>query len=88
LIAIVPAVVAVLYGNSGVGKLLVLSQVVLSLQLSFAVVPLVLFTSDKLKMGRFVNPRWLMVTAWAVTIVIVSLNVYLLGQTIYGWLGF
>jgi manganese transport protein len=64
----------------------VLSQVVLSLQLSFAVVPLVLFTSDKLKMGRFVNPGWLKVTAWIVTIVIVFLNVYLLGQAIYGWL--
>jgi manganese transport protein len=89
LIAIVPAViVAMLYGNSGVGKLLVLSQVILSLQLSFAVVPLVMFTSDKLKMGRFVNQRWLTVTAWAVTIVIVCLNVYLLGQTISGWLGF
>jgi len=87
LIAIVPAVfVASLYGSSGVGRLLVLSQVVLSLQLSFAVVPLVLFTSDKLKMGRFVNPSWLKIMAWIVTIAIVSLNVYLLGQTIYGWL--
>jgi manganese transport protein len=87
LIAIVPAaIVASLYGSNGVGKLLVLSQVVLSLQLSFAVVPLVLFTSDKLKMGRFVNPSWLKVAAWIVTIVIVSLNVYLLGQTIYEWL--
>jgi manganese transport protein len=87
LIAIVPAaLVAALYGSSGVGKLLVLSQVVLSLQLSFAVVPLVLFTSDKLKMGRFVNPSWLKVMAWIVTMVIVSLNVYLLGQMIYGWI--
>jgi len=64
----------------------VLSQVILSLQLSFAVVPLVLFTSDKLKMGRFANPRWLVVTAWIVTVLIVSLNVYLLGQTVYAWL--
>lgn len=87
LIAIVPAAfVAALYGDSGIGRLLVLSQVVLSLQLSFAVVPLVLFTSDKLKMGRFVNPSWLKAIAWIVTIVIISLNVYLLGQTFYGWL--
>jgi manganese transport protein len=87
LIAIVPAAVVVaFYGSSGIGRLLVLSQVVLSLQLSFAVAPLVLFTSDKLKMGRFVNPSWLKITAWIVTILIVSLNVYLLGQTIYDWL--
>jgi manganese transport protein len=88
LIAIVPAaLVAAIYGSNGIGRLLVLSQVILSLQLSFAVVPLVLFTSDKLKMGRFVNRRWLTVSAWVVTIVIVFLNVYLLGQTVYGWFG-
>ena len=53
-----PAViVAALYGESGAGELLILSQVILSLQLSFAVVPLVLFTSDRRKMGRFANPR-------------------------------
>jgi len=85
LIAIVPAViVASLYGESGVGKLLVLSQVILSLQLSFAVVPLVLFTSERRKMGRFVNPTWLKITAWVVTVVIVCLNAYLLIQTAMG----
>ncbi len=86
LIAIVPAViVAALYGERGTGELLVLSQVILSLQLSFAVVPLVLFTSDKLKMGAFVNPRWLNALAWAVTAIIVVLNAYLLVQTFAGW---
>ncbi|MCK9909829.1 divalent metal cation transporter, partial [Microbacteriaceae bacterium K1510] len=60
LIAIIPAViVTALYGESGTAELLILSQVILSLQLSFAVVPLVQFTSDKRKMGEFVNPAWL-----------------------------
>lgn len=86
-IAIVPAViVAVLYGEQGVGNLLILSQVILSLQLSFAVIPLVIFTSDKIKMGQFVNPGWLKTTAWAITGVIVVLNGYLLIQTVGGWL--
>jgi manganese transport protein len=52
-------VVAAIYHEQGVEKLLLLSQVILSLQLSFAVVPLVLFTSDRQKMGRFANPTWL-----------------------------
>jgi len=82
LIAIVPAViVAALYGERGTGQLLILSQVILSLQLSFAVVPLVQFTSDKAKMGAFVNPPWLKITAWIVTALIIVLNVYLLFQT-------
>jgi manganese transport protein len=88
LVAIVPAViVAGLYGESGVGRLLILSQVILSLQLSFAVVPLVMFTNDRIKMGRFVNPLWIAILAWVVSVVIISLNVYLLGQTVSGWLG-
>jgi len=79
LIAIIPAViVAALYGASGVNKLLILSQVILSLQLSFAVVPLVWFTSSKLKMGRFANSPALASTAWIVTAIIVALNGYLL----------
>jgi manganese transport protein len=87
LIAIVPAaVVASLYGESGVGKLLILSQVILSLQLSFAVVPLVLFTGNRAKMGRFANARWLGLLAWVVTGLIVALNLYLLAQTVVGWL--
>jgi manganese transport protein len=83
LIAIVPAViVAALYGERGAGQLLILSQVILSLQLSFAVVPLVQFTNDRAKMGAFVNPRWLKLTAWVVTTLIIVFNAYLLFQTI------
>ncbi|GAB3926632.1 Nramp family divalent metal transporter [Larkinella terrae] len=83
LIAIVPAlIVTVLYGEKGTSELLVFSQVVLSIQLSFAVVPLVLFTSDKLKMGIFVNPRWLTVLSWAVAGLIIVLNVVLLAGTV------
>jgi manganese transport protein len=86
-IAIGPAlVVAVAYGERGVGSLLVLSQVILSLQLGFAVVPLVLFTGDRLKMGPFANALWLSALAWLVTIVIVVLNAYLLYETFAGWL--
>lgn len=80
-IAIVPAVVVTgLYGASGTSKLLVLSQVVLSMQLSFAVFPLVMFTSDKLKMGEFVNPRWVKVLSWIVAVFIAALNGWLLVQ--------
>jgi manganese transport protein len=83
LIAIVPAViVAALYGERGTGQLLILSQVILSLQLSFAVVPLVQFTSEKAKMGVFTNPRWLKITAWVVTTLIIVFNAYLLIQTL------
>ena len=87
LIAIVPAViVAIIGGESGTAKLLILSQVILSLQLSFAVFPLVMFTSDKLKMGEFVNPVWLKVLAYLVATVIATLNVWLLFSTVRGWL--
>ena len=76
--AIVPAViVAMLYGEGGTAKLLILSQVVLSLQLPFAVVPLVMFTSDKAKMGNFANAGWLKLAAWFITFVIVGLNGFL-----------
>jgi manganese transport protein len=75
LIAIVPAVVtAAFFGASGTAKLLLLSQVILSLQLSFAVIPLVLFTSDRRKMGEFVSPPWLQILAWLTTVAIVLLN--------------
>ena len=87
LIAIIPAViVTALYGAHGTGQLLILSQVILSLQLSFAVIPLVRFSGDRVKMGRFVNPRWMMLLAWGVTVVIVALNGYLLLQTAREWL--
>jgi manganese transport protein len=85
LIAIVPAViVTALYGEKGTNNLLILSQVILSLQLSFAVVPLVQFTSSRKKMGPFVNPRWLTVLSWGVAGIIIILNAYLLAQTIFG----
>jgi len=79
MLAIIPAVtVAILYGESGTAKLLVLSQVVLSMQLPFAVIPLVYFTSDRAKMGEFANPAWLRIAAWTIAAVIVMLNVKLL----------
>jgi manganese transport protein len=85
LIAIVPAIIVViLYGEAGTGPLLILSQVILSLQLSFAVFPLVMFTSDRAKMGPFVSPRWMQVLAWVVAVVIALLNVYLLYKTFAG----
>ena len=80
-IAIVPAVfVTFFYGASGTTQLLILSQVVLSMQLSFAVFPLVMFTSDKLKMGEFVNPLWRKILSYAVAVIIAALNVWLLTQ--------
>ena len=87
LIAIIPAViVTALYGEKGAGSLLILSQVILSLQLSFAVVPLVYFTSQRSKMGRFVNRPLLAVTAWVVAIGILGLNGWLLVGTFREWL--
>ncbi len=86
-IAIVPAAfTAIVYGESGTAKLLVLSQVILSMQLSFAVFPLVMFTSDKRKMGPFVNPLWLQILAYLIASVIATLNVWLLLQTFQGWM--
>jgi manganese transport protein len=86
-IAIVPAViVSIMFGESGTAKLLVLSQVILSLQLSFAVIPLVQFTGERAKMGEFTNPAWLKALAWTVAIVIATLNAWLLFQTFSGWL--
>jgi manganese transport protein len=87
LIAIIPAVIVTFtYGEKGVGTLLVLSQVILSMQLSFAIVPLVLFTSDKLKMGSFVNKSYIKYLAWLITGIIISLNLYLLFQTAMIWI--
>jgi manganese transport protein len=78
-IAIVPAaVVTIWYGASGTAQLLILTQVALSLQLSFAVFPLVMFTADKAKMGELVAPRWLITFAAFIAIVIAVLNVKLL----------
>jgi manganese transport protein len=85
LIAIVPAVIVIaLYGDRGTTPLIILSQVVLSLQLPFAVFPLVVFTGDPHKMGPFVNPPWVKVLAWTVAIIIAVLNVFMLYQTFTG----
>ena len=88
LIAIVPALVVIAwYGESGTGPLLILSQVVLSLQLPFAVFPLLQFTSDRGKMGRFALPLWMRALAWPVAVVIAALNAWLLYQTLAGLFG-
>ena len=84
-IAIVPAaLMAIFFGERGAAQLLILSQVILSLQLSFAVFPLVRFTSDRLKMGEFVNPLWLKVLAYLVAFAIAGFNGWLLVQTFSG----
>ena len=81
-LAIVPTViVAGVYGESGTARLLILSQVVLSMQLPFAIVPLVRFTSDRTTMGDLVSPTWLKIVAWGIAGVIIVLNVRLLFDT-------
>jgi manganese transport protein len=78
-IAIVPAaIVTIWYGEKGTAQLLILSQVVLSLQLPFAIVPLVMFTADRRKLGELIAPRWVTVLAALVAAVVVILNVKLL----------
>jgi manganese transport protein len=85
LIAIVPALITVyLYGERGTGALLILSQVILSLQLPFAVIPLVMFVGDARKMGPLVAPKWMLSLAWPVAMLITGLNVWLLWQTFAG----
>jgi len=87
-LAIIPAViVTAIAGESGTAKLLIFSQVILSVQLAFAVVPLVAFTSDRKKMGGFANPLWLKILAWTTTLFIILLNAKLLFSTVHGWLG-
>ncbi|MDZ4393227.1 Nramp family divalent metal transporter [Cypionkella sp.] len=78
-IAIIPAAaVTIYYGSAGTGKLLILTQVILSLQLSFAVVPLVMFTANRAKMGALAAPRWLVALAILIAAVIIALNLKLL----------
>ena len=82
-LALLPAVGVILYYSRGgteqqfeaVGNLLVLSQVVLSMQLGFAVIPLIQFTSDRAKMGRFVNGLWTKILAWLTATIILFLNI-------------
>jgi manganese transport protein len=84
-IAIVPVViVTAFYGESGTARLLVFSQVILSMQLPFAVIPLVRFVSDRRKMGQFVVPAAVSAVAWVVASVIVILNLKLLFDTFFG----
>jgi manganese transport protein len=80
-------VVTALYGASGTAQLLILSQVILSLQLPFAVVPLVQFTSDRAKMGNLVNARWVSWLAWIVAALIIALNLKLLFDVAAGLAG-
>jgi len=88
LIAIVPAVICTaLYGERGTANLLVLSQVILCMQLSFAVIPLVMFTSDRAKMGAFANPPWVKILAWLTAGIIVLLNVKYLFDKLLEWMG-
>ncbi len=84
-IAIIPAlIISYLYGERGTAELLVFSQVILSLQLSFAVVPLVFFTSNSQIMGRFANSRPLTMLSWTIALIIMGLNGYLLYNTFTG----
>jgi manganese transport protein len=85
LLAIVPALLTIaLYGERGTGQLLILSQVILSLQLPFAVFPLILFTSDRRLMGPFANPRWVKVIVWPTGVLIALLNAWLLWRVFAG----
>ena len=87
-LAIVPAAIAAAWGGeNATGKLIVFSQVILSVQLSFAVVPLVMFTNDRRLMGRFANAGWMKVAAWTVAVLIAALNVYGLWQQARGVIG-
>jgi manganese transport protein len=87
LLALGPAVAVIaLSGSEGIYRLLVLSQVVLSLQLPFAIIPLIHFTSDRLKMGPFTNPRWVVALAWLVAAVVIVLNANLVFEQMGEWL--
>jgi manganese transport protein len=85
MIAILPAVIVTIWaGEKATGQLLILSQVVLSLQLPFAVVPLVLLTASRAKMGQFVAPRWLTATASLIAVAIIGLNAKLVFDYVIG----
>ncbi len=86
-IAIIPAALTIwAMGEEGTFRLLILSQVILSMQLPFAVVPLIHFTSDRTRMGEFVNRVWVRVLAWTAAAIIISLNIRLVAQSIAEWL--
>ncbi|HEU0139858.1 MAG TPA: Nramp family divalent metal transporter [Bryobacteraceae bacterium] len=88
MIAVIPAAITIyISGEEGTFRLLILSQVILSMQLPFAVIPLVHFTSDRRRMGEFVSPRWVRALAWTVATIIVSLNLKLVYDTFAEWIG-
>lgn len=88
MVAIVPAVAVTLYyGEQGSGALLVFSQVILAFQLPFAVVPLVMFTASREKLGVLVAPRWLTAVSVAIAVLLITLNLKLLWDVVSGWLG-
>jgi manganese transport protein len=87
MLAVIPAILTILVaGEEGTYKLLILSQIVLSLQLPFAVIPLVHFTGNRSKMGPFANPRWVQALAWTAAAIIVALNLWLVSSTVKEWL--
>jgi len=75
-------IVIAIMGNEGTYQLLILSQVILSLQLPFAIVPMIRFSSDKTLMKKFVNPIWVTVLSWCCALLIISLNVWVVGESI------
>ncbi|MEZ5403083.1 MAG: Nramp family divalent metal transporter [Bryobacteraceae bacterium] len=87
MLAVVPAAITVwISGEEGTYRLLILSQVVLSMQLPFAVIPLIQFTSDRERMGEFASPAWVRVLAWVAAAIIVGLNLWLVVTTFGEWL--
>jgi manganese transport protein len=87
LVAIIPAAITIyLAGEKGTYKLLILSQVILSMQLPFAVIPLIQFTNDRKRMGEFANPGWVRALAWPVASIIVGLNLWLAWGVIGEWI--
>jgi manganese transport protein len=86
-LAVIPAAATIYFaGSDATFQLLILSQVILSMQLPFAVLPLVQFTGDRKRMGDFASPAWLRILAWAVTLLIIGLNVRLVGIEVGKWL--
>jgi manganese transport protein len=84
--AVVPAALTIYFaGDRAAYSLIILSQVILSLQLPFAIIPLVQFTSSRERMGRFANPVWVKILAWATAALILGLNLWLAQQTVTDW---
>jgi manganese transport protein len=87
MLAVIPAAIVIYTaGDQGTYKLIILSQVILSLQLPFAIVPLVHFTNDRKRMGPFANPVWVRILAWFTAGLVIALNAWLVAQTLQDWL--